>query len=172
VGALELKLGQPLGIRPEGEGPAPVLVGGGFEVFCFYGGLSREDVRGFAAGAISCGVYVEDAVPVLVLDIEHFGGLEVAFNIFAEPEDKRRAFFESNPRHDTANLVLCSHPEAVVHAVRVIRPGADLISRIKRACFDQLCLYGNITQCFQAMARIYGSIDPLDMRERVDMRPA
>lgn len=170
--ALTLQIGQALGIRPEGEGPAPVLVGGGFEVFFFYGGLSREEVSGFATGAVSCGVYVEDAIPVLVLDIEGFGGLEVAFNIFVEPEEKRRVFFESNPTGGTASIVLCDHPGAVVQAVRHIRPGAQTISEIKKACFDQLCLYKTIGQGFQAMRRIYDSISPEQMRTLTPMRPA
>jgi len=172
VTALDLQVGQALGIRPEGEGPAPVLVGGGFEVFFFYGGLSREEVQGFATGAISCGVYVEDSIPVLVLDIEHFGGLEVAFNIFVEPEDKRRQFFESNPAGGTAHIVLCDHPGSVVQAVRLIRPGTQAVSEIKKACFDQLHLYKNLTQCFQAMGRIYSSIGPEEMRGMVTLRPA
>lgn len=172
MGALSLKVGQTLGIRPEGEGPAPVLAGGGFDVFFFYGGLSGAEVRGFATGALTCGVYVEDAIPVLVLDIEGFGGLEVAFNIFAEPEDKRRAFFEAPPTLGEANIVLCGHPESVVLAVRAIRPGPFLVSEIKKACLDQLCLYRDITHCFRAMSRLYDQIDPEDMRGRVLMRPA
>ncbi|WP_243313902.1 hypothetical protein [Fundidesulfovibrio agrisoli] len=170
--ALDLQVGQALGIRPEGEGPAPVLVGGGFEVFFFYGGLSREEVQGFATGAVSCGVYVEDAIPVLVLDIENFGGLEVAFNIFVEPEEKRRQFFEAAPGGSTAHIVLCDHPGSVVQAVRLIRPGVQVISEIKKACFDQLTLYRNLSQCFQAMARIYDAISPEEMRRMVTMRPA
>ena len=172
MSALNLKLGQSLGIRPEGEGPAPVLVGGGFEVFFFYGGLSQEEVRGFSSGALSCGVYVEDAIPVLVLDIEGFGGLEVAFNIYAEPEDKRRTFFESSPSQATAHLVLCDHPESVVRAVRMIRPGPFLLAEIKKACLDQLCIYRDMAHCFRAMARLYDSISPEDMRERVLTRSA
>lgn len=172
MSALNLKLGQSLGIRPAGEGPAPVLVGGGFEVFFFYGGISPDEVRGFASGALACGVYVEEAIPVLVLDVEGFGGLEVAFNIFAEPEDKRRAFFESTPSLGTAHLVLCDHPDSVVRAVRTIHPGPLLISEIKKACLDQLSLYADISHCFRAMSRLYEAITPEDMRERVLMRPA
>lgn len=172
MSALNLKIGQSLGIRPEGEGPAPMLAGGGFEVFFFYGGLSPEEVRGFASGAVTCGVYVEEAIPVLVLDIEEFGGLEVAFNIHAEPEDKRRAFFESSPTLGSAHIVLCDHPEAVVRAVRAIRPGPLLMAEIKKACFDQLSLYKDMAHCFRAMARLYDSIGPEEMRERVVMRPA
>lgn len=172
MSALNLKLGQSLGIRPEGEGPAPVLAGGGFEVFFFYSGISQEEVDGFASGALSCGVYVEDAIPVLVLDIDGFGGLEVAFNIYAEPEDKRRAFFESNPLQGEAHLVLCGHPDSVVRAVRTIRPGAFMIAEIKKACLDQLSIYRDMTHCFRAMGRLYDAISPEDMRERTLMRPA
>lgn len=166
-----LKVGQTLGIRPECEGPAPVLVGGSFDVFFFYGGLSPAEVRGFAAGALTCGVYVEDAIPVLVLDIEGFGGLEVAFNIFAEPEDKRRAFFEAQPTLGEANIVLCGHPDSTVLAVRTIRPGAFLVSEIKKACLDQLALYRDISHCFRAMAQVWET-NQEDMRGRVLMRPA
>jgi len=172
VSALNLKVGQSLGIRPEGEGPAPMLAGGGFEVFFFHGGLTPSEVRGFASGALTCGVYVEDAIPILVLTIDGFGGLEVAFNIHAEPEDKRRAFFESAPAQGAAHLVLCDYPESVVRAVRAIRPGPWLMAEIKKACLDQLCLYKDLAHCFRAMARIYDSIGPEDMRERVLMRPA
>jgi hypothetical protein len=172
MNALNLTLGQSLGIRPPGEGPAPILAGGGFELFFFYGGLSVEEIRCFASGALTCGVYVEEAIPVLVLDIEGFGGLEVAFNIYAEPEEKRQAFFEQSPAQSTANLVLCGHPDPVVLAVRTIAPGPMLIAEIKKACFDQLCLYKDITGCFAAMGRIYSSIGPEDMRSRVLMRPA
>ena len=169
---MDLKIGQSLGVRPEGEGPAPVLVGGGFEVFCFYGELTPAEVRGFSSGGISCGVYVEEAIPVLVLDIEEFGGLEVAFNIFAEPENKRRAFFEAAPQAGSANLILCDHPGSVVRAVRTIRPGAMLLAEIKSACFDQLSLYPTMGQCFQAMSRLYDTLVPEDIRARVAMRPA
>ncbi len=172
TGALDLKIGDPLGVRPEGEGPAPVLVGGGFEVFCFYAGLTPAEVRGFASGHIACGVYVEEAIPVLVLDIEGFGGLEVAFNIFAEPENKRRAFFEAAPQAGSANLILCDHPDSIVRAVRIIRPGAMLLGEIKNACFDQLSLYRNMGQCFQAMSALYDTLGPEDIRARVVMRPA
>ena len=172
MSALNLKLGQSLGIRPSGEGPAPVLAGGGFEIFFFYGGLSQEEVRGFSSGALSCGVYVEDAIPVLVLDIEGFGGLEVAFNIYAELEDKRRAFFESSPSLAATHLVLCDHPDSVVRAVRVIRPGPNLLAEIKKACLDQLCVYKDLAHCFRAMSRLYDAISPEDMRERVLLRPA
>ena len=167
-----LTVGHSLGIRPEGEGPAPMLVGGGFEVFFFYGGLTPEEVQGFAEGALTCGVYVEQAVPVLVLDIEGFGGLEVAFNIHAETEDKRRAFFESLPGLGTARLVLCDHPSSVVRAIRAIRPGSGLIAEIKKACFDQLTLYRDMAQCFAAMSRVYAAIGPEEMRELTIMRPA
>ncbi|WP_243358475.1 hypothetical protein [Fundidesulfovibrio terrae] len=172
MSALDLKVGQSLGIRPAGEGPAPVLAGGGFEVFFFYEDISDAEARGFAAGALSCGVYVEDAVPVLVIDIEGFGGLEVAFNIYAEPEDKRRTFFESNPAMGIAHLVLCDFPDATVRAVRAIRPGPMLMAEIKKACLDQLSLYRDIGHCFRAMTRLYETIGPEDMRERVLMRPA
>jgi len=172
VSAANLKVGQSLGIRPEGEGPAPVLAGGAFEVFFFYGGLSEEEVSAFASAPLSCGVYVEDAIPVLVLDIEGFGGLEVAFNIYAEPEDKRRAFFEASPSLGEAHIVLCGHPDSVVRAVRAIRPGPLAMSEIKKACLDQLCLYKDISHCFRAMANLYRSIDPEDMRSRVLMRSA
>lgn len=172
MSALNLKVGQSLGIRPAGEGPAPVLAGGGFEVFFFYEGISAAEVRGFSAGALTCGVYVEDAVPVLVLDIEGFGGLEVAFNIYAEPEDKRRAFFEANPTLGAAHLVLCDYPDSTVRAVRPIRPGPLLMAEIKKACLDQLSLYRDISHCFRGMTRLYDSISPEDMRERVLMRPA
>jgi len=172
VRALNLQVGQALGLRPEGEGPAPMLAGGGFEIFFFYGGLTKGEVRSFAAGALGCGVYVEDAIPILVLDIEGFGGLEVAFNIHAEPEDKRRAFFESGQTQATANIVLCDHPGAVVRAVRTIRPGPRILAEIKNACLDQLALYQDLAHCFRAMTRIYGSISPEDMRGRVHLLPA
>ena len=172
MSALNLKVGQSLGIRPEGEGPAPMLAGGGFDVFFFYGGLTPDETRSFVSGALSCGVYVEDAIPVLVLDIEGFGGLEVAFNIHAEPEDKRRAFFESAPSLAAANIVLCDHPDPVVQAVRAIHPGPWIMADIKKACLDQLSLYQDLAHCFRAMARIYSSIGPEDMRERVILRPA
>lgn len=172
MGALDLTVGQPLGVTPEGEGPAPVLVAGGFEVFCFYAGLSPAEVRGFATGAISCGVFTHEAIPVLVLDIEGFGGLEVAFNIFAEPEAKRRLFFEAAPQPDATTLVLCDHPGAVVRAVRAIRPGAAILAEIKSACSDQLSLYQTMAQCYQAMSRLYDALGPEDIRARVAMRPA
>ena len=167
-----LAVGQSLGIRPEGEGPAPMLVGGGFEVFFFYGGLSEEEIRGFGSGTLACGVYVEQAVPVLVLDIEGFGGLETAFNIYAEPEDRRREFFESRPGLGSARIVLCDHPQAVVRAIRTIRPGPETVAAVKAACFDQLSLYHDISGCFSAMTRLYEAIGPEEMRERTLMRPA
>lgn len=166
-----LHVGQTLGVRPEAEGPAPVLVGGSFDVFCFYGGLSPAEVEGFARGGVLCGVYVENAIPVLALDIESFGWLEVAFNIFAEPEDKRRAFFESDPRTGSAGLILCDHPQSVVRAIRTIHPGPGPLAEIKKACLDQLALYSNLTQCFRAMTRLYESLGPDDIRSRVMMRP-
>jgi len=172
LSALNLQVGQFLGIRPEVEGPAPVLAGDGFEVFFFYGGLTAEEAQAFATGAAACGVYVEDAIPVLVLDVEGFGGLEVAFNIFAEPEDKRRRFLESATCRPSVNIVLCDHPEPVVRAVRQIRAGALAMTEIRRACFDQLCLYRDMAQCFQAMARLYEAIDRQEMRRRTAMRPA
>lgn len=170
--AAPLTVGQALGIRPEGEGPAPMLTGGGFEVFFFYAGLHAQEIQGFATGNLACGVYVEDAVPVLVLDIEGFGGLDVAFNIYAEPEDKRQAFFETQPSLGAARIILCDHPQAVVRAIRTIRPGAETIAAIKTACFDQLSLYHNLSDCFAAMTRLYNAISPEDIRERTPMRPA
>lgn len=172
MSALNLKVGQSLGIRPEGEGPAPMLAGGGFEVFFFYSGLTPEEVRGFGSGALTCGVYVQEAIPVLVLDIEGFGGLEVAFNIHAEPEDKRRAFLESSPAPGAAHLVLCDYPQSVVRAARAIRPGPRVMAEIKSACLDQLSLYRDMAHAFRAMGRLFDSIDPEEMRERVVMRPA
>ncbi|GAB6039157.1 hypothetical protein JCM15519_37160 [Fundidesulfovibrio butyratiphilus] len=164
-----LQVGQTLWVKPEGEGPAPVLVGASFDVFCFYGGLSAAEVEGFARGGVLCGVYVENAIPVLALDIEEFGLLVVAFNIFAEPEDKRRAFFESDPLAGSCGLILCDHPQSVVRAIRTIRPGPAAISEIKRACFDQLTLYPNITQCFAAMTKLFDSLSPDEIRNRVVM---
>lgn len=170
--AICLAVGQVLDVRPEGEGPAPVLAGGGFEVFCFYAGLTRAETEGFARGGIRCGVYVEDAIPVLILDIEGFGGLEVAFNIFAEPEEKRQAFFQSAPLAADARLILCDHPSSVVRAVRVIRPGLTAMTDIKQACFDQLIRHQTLARCFEAMTRLFDTVGPEDIRSRTLLRPA
>ncbi|GFK93524.1 hypothetical protein NNJEOMEG_01358 [Fundidesulfovibrio magnetotacticus] len=172
MSALSLRVGQSLGIRPEVEGPAPVLAGGTFEVFFFYADLTEEEVRAFTSAPLACGVYVEDAIPVLVLDIEGFGGLEVAFNLFAEPEEKRRAFLETVPARHEAIIVLCDHPDPVVRAVRQVRAGPMAITEIKRALFDQLSLYRDMTHCFQAMSRLFASVDPEEIRGRTLMRPA
>jgi hypothetical protein len=172
VGAARLKVGQMLGVRPECEGPAPVLTAQGVEVFCFQSGLTESEVRGFAHGAVLCGLYVDQAIPVLVLDVEGFGGLEVAFCVFTEPQDKRAAFFASDPALHTAHLVLCDFPEAVVRAVRAIHPGPAVMLRIRQALLDQAAAHQDINQCFSAMSDIYERLGPGDLRGLALMRPA
>ena len=172
MGALSLTIGQPLGITPEGEGPAPVLTGQGFEVFCFQAGLTPAEVSGFATGRVLCGLYVDQAIPVLVLDIEGFGGLEVALCIFTEPKDKQAAFFASDPATHSAHLALCDHPSSIVRAVRALNPGPAVMTRVRQALMDQPGRYRDINQCFAVMARIYQDLGPGDIRTRVSMRPA
>ena len=172
MGALSLKIGQPLGFKPEGEGPAPVLTGQGFEIFCFQGGLTLAEVAGFAGGPVSCGLYVDQAIPVLALDIEGYGAMEVAFCIFAEPEDTRAAYLDSDPLAHTAHLVLCDYPSSLVRAVRAINPAISLMARLRQGLMEQLGRYQGLDHCFKVIDSIYERLGPGDIRAMISMRLA
>ena len=162
----DIRIGKPLDFAPPGEGPIPYLAGATLHVYTFYAGLESQDVRAWTKGAIQYGVFVQDSIPFFLLDIAGFGELDMPLNIFWEPEEKQKEFFEGNPTANAIPLVLADYPEAIVRGVRLITIDPKIMFRIKETLFDQLSVYPSADACTENLSTIFESFDSYEMRER------
>jgi hypothetical protein len=126
----------------------PVLNQGGFDIFAFYSGLTGREVKDWLKGKARYGVFIEQSIPVFLLDLGKVWSLDVYFNMFHETEATRQAFFEGDPGSSRISLILAAYPEPVIQAVRTLRIDPDLMLRLKEACFDQLSRYRSKDECF------------------------
>ena len=90
---MTLTVGQPLDIKPSNEGYVPVFNGPGFDIIAFYSDLTQADIDVWLTGQLLHGIYVEQSIPIFILDLGKTWSLDIYLNILAEPEQFRRRFF-------------------------------------------------------------------------------
>lgn len=165
-----LNVGQALGSPPPSEGYMPVLNGASFDIFAFYSGLREKETKDWLKGKVRYGAFIEQSIPVFLLDLGKTWSLDVYFNMFHESEETRKPFFEGDPRSNRVALILASYPEPVIRAVRSIRVDPDLMIRIKEACFDQLSRYRSKDECFIEAEMILEQYDSKALRAKAAMQ--
>jgi hypothetical protein len=162
----DLSVGQTLGSIPPGQGLMPVLNGPSFDIIGFYSNLSSKKIREWQQGKLRYGVFVQDGIPIVLIDLGRIWRLDIHFNILQEPHDVRRAFFEGDPEATRVHLALASHPSVVVLAKRSFQLDPSLMMRIKEACFTQLSAYPSAEECSRNIERIYAREDSRTLRKK------
>lgn len=165
-----LSAGQSLQSAPPSEGYMPVLNQGSFDIFAFYSGLTEKEVKDWLKGKARYGVFIEQSIPVFLLDLGKAWSLDVYFNMFHETESTRKPFFESDPGSNRVAIILAAYPEPVVQAVRTLRIDPDLMIRLKEACFDQLSRYRSKDECFIEAEMILERYDSKALRAKAAMQ--
>ncbi len=92
--------------------------------------------------------------------------LDFYLNIFREPSENRRPFFEGDPEHTDVHMALASYPSVIVLAERSIRIDPGQMMQIKVACFTQLSAYHSAEECSGVIDRIYARYDSKALRQR------
>jgi hypothetical protein len=165
----EIRIGRPLDFDPPGEGPIPYFSGATLHIYTFYSRLQDQDVRAWTKGGLQYGVFVRKAIPFFLLDIDGFGELDMPLNVFLEPEEKQREFFEGNPNANAIPLVLAEYPCPTVRAVRLIAIEPRVMFQIKETLFDQLSTYPDAESCTAKLSAIFEALDSYQMRERTTL---
>lgn len=165
-----LAVGQSLKSAPPSEGYMPVLNQGSFDIFAFYSGLSGKEVKDWLKGKARYGLFLEQSIPVFLLDLGKTWSLDVYFNMFHESEDTRKHFFEGDPGSNRVALILASYPEPVIQAVRTLHIDPGLMLRIKEACFDQLSRYRSKDECFVEAEMILEQHNSKALRAKAEMQ--
>jgi len=161
-----LSVGQTLGSIPPSQGTMPVLNGPSFDVIAFYSDLSHREVRDWQEGRLRYGVFIQEGIPILLLDLGKTWRLDIYLNIFREPSESRRPFFEGDPESTDVHLALASYPSVIVMAKRSIRIDPSHMMQIKEACFTQLSAYHSAEECSCVIDRIYARYDSKALRQR------
>ncbi|MCF8104787.1 MAG: hypothetical protein K9K64_04845 [Desulfohalobiaceae bacterium] len=164
-----LKAGQPLGVTPPFEGYMPVLNRASFDIIAFFSGLTPRDLRDWVKGKIRYGLYVENGIPIFLLDLGKTWSLDVYFNMHQEKEEQRKEFFEGEPGYTKVNLTLVSYTDTIVQGIRSIDVGQEFMMALKEACFDQLSRYANKDDCFLAAETILQSSGSKSLRKKTEM---
>jgi len=113
---MTITVGQPIGITPPEEGYMPILKGPSFDVIAFFSNLSESQILDWLTGGVDYGVFVEDDIPIFLLDLGNTWTLNVHINILVESEEDQRAFFEGDPNATNVSLTLASYPKTIVQA--------------------------------------------------------
>ncbi len=152
--SMKLKVGEPIECKPPREGCMPVINGPSFDLIAFFSDLTKQEINDWLKGKIAYGVYIEESIPVFLLDLGKSWQLDVYLNIHQENEDVRKQFFEGDPNQTRMILTLVSYSEAIVKAIRTI--GIDPVNmlRIKEACFEQVLKYPSKEACQKTALKI------------------
>ena len=164
-----LRVGQSIGSIPPSEGLMPVINGPSFDIIALYSGLSTREVKDWQDGRLRYGVFVQEGIPFLLLDLGKVWELDISLNMFGESRESRRAFFEGDPETTEVHLVLASYPSVVILAKRTVRLDPEDMRRIKEACLTQLSAYPSAQACRRVIDRISAAYDSTAMRKRAGM---
>jgi len=162
----DLSVGQTIGSIPPGQGLMPVLNGPSFDVIGFYSNLSSKKIRDWQQGKLRYGVFIQEGVPIVLIDLGRIWRLDIHLNILQESHEVRRAFFEGDPETTSVHLALASHPSVVILAKRAFQLDPALMMRIKEACFTQLSAYPSAEECSRVIDRIYAHHDSRTLRKK------
>lgn len=166
---MTLTVGQPLGVTPPFEGYMPVLNKASFDIIAFFSGLTPRDQRDWLKGKIRYGLFVENGIPIFLLDLGKIWSLDVYFNMHQEKEELRKEFFEGDPGQTQINLTLVSYTDTIVQGIRSIEVGQKFMMALKEACFDQLSRYSNKDDCFLEAEAILQATDSRSLRKKAKM---
>ncbi len=166
---MRFAVGKPLGVIPPLEGYMLVFNGASFDIIAFFSGLTKRDRKDWQQGTARYGLYVENDIPIFLLDLGKTWSLDVYFNMHQEQEELRKKFFEGDPGHTEISLVLVSCPEAVVQGIRTIEIEAKFMMALKEVCFDQLSQYSNKDDCFLTAETILQDADSKALRKKAAM---
>lgn len=167
--SMKLKVGEPIECKPPREGCMPVINGPSFDLIAFFSDLTKQEINDWLKGKVTYGVFIEESIPVFLLDLGKSWQLDVYLNIHQENEDVRKQFFEGDPNQTRMILTLVSYSEAIVKAIRTI--GIDPVNmlRIKEACFDQLSKYSSKETCLEAAENILNNSGGKQLRKKTKM---
>ena len=149
-----LTVGQPIGSSPPKEGYMPIFNGPSFDIVAFYSNITQDQLDDWLKGEVQYGIYIENQIPVLILDLGKTWSLDVYLNIIREDEETRRQFFEGDPTHTEMHLILVSFEDAVVQGIRTIAIDPNIMVQIKEACFHQLSKFSSKEECEEAAEKI------------------
>ena len=151
---MTLTVGQPLDITPSQEGYLPVLNGPSFDIVAFYSDITQAGLNDWLYGQIQHGIYVEQSIPIFILDLGQTWNLNISLNILSEDEKIKKKFFEGDPKHTRMHLILTSYPDTIVQGIRTIAIDPDLMRTIKEVCFNQASKYSSQEECQAAIEEI------------------
>ena len=159
-----LTVGQPIGSNPPKEGYMPILNGSSFDIVAFYADITQEQLDDWLKGEVHYGIYIENRIPVLILDLGKSWSLDVFLNILREDEEGRRQFFEGDPKHTEIHLILVSFEDAVVQSIRTIAIDPNIMAQIKEACFNQPAKFSSKEDCQEAAEKILDKYNSATLR--------
>jgi hypothetical protein len=151
---MTFSVGHPIGCTPPKEGYMPIVNGSSFDIIAFFSNLKDREQRDWLKGKAGYGVYIENSIPVFLLDLGKSWSLDVYLNILQEKEDIRKAFFEGDPNKTQIMLTLVSYSDTIVRGIRTIVIDPNIMLKIKEACFDQLSNYASKDACQQAADKL------------------
>ncbi len=151
---MTLTVGKPLGVTPPLEGYMPVLNGASFDIIAFFSGLTEKQKNDWLRGKIRYGLYIENDIPMFLLDLGKTWSLDFYFNMHQEREELRKLFFEGDPGHAKIILTLISYSDAIVQGIRTIGIEPKIMLALKEACFEQLSIFSDKHDCFLAAEAI------------------
>jgi len=132
----------------------PILKGPSFDIVAFYSNITQDQLDDWLKGEAQYGIYIENRIPVLILDLGSTWSLDVYLNILREDEETRSRFFEGDPSHTEMHLILVSFEDAVVQGIRTIAIDPNIMVQIKEACFHQLSKFSSKEECEEAAEKI------------------
>lgn len=162
-------IGEPLGVTPPADGHMPVLDQGSFDLITFASGLKSKAIKDWNKGKGSYGVYIEKSIPVFLLNLGTSWTIDVYFNVFLEPAEKRCHFFEDDPGTLSVHLYLVSTDNAVVRAFRSLELDPQEMLRLKEACFDQITCYSSKDECYIEAELLLHQMDSKALRRKTNV---
>jgi len=166
---ITMTVGQPIGCTPPKEGYMPVINGSSFDIIAFFSNLTDKEQRDWLQGKAGYGLYIENSIPLFLLDLGRAWSLDVYLNILQEDEDIRKNFFEGDPHHTQVILTLVSYSDAIVRGIRTIAIDPDIMIKLKEACFNQLTQYPSKEQCHRAAEELLARYDGNQLRSKAEM---
>lgn len=161
-----LTVGQPIGFTPPKEGYMPVINGSSFDILAFFSNLTDKEQKDWLKGKARYDVYIENSIPVFLLDLGKTWSLDVFFNILQENEDIRKNFFEGDPNHTQISLILVSYSDSIIRGIRTIAIDTDIMLKLKEACFGQLVQYPSKEACQKAAEVILDKYNADQLRKK------
>ena len=64
-----IKVCEPIECKPPREGYMPVINGPSFDIIAFFSDLTKQEINDWLKGKIRYGVYIEESIPVSLLDL-------------------------------------------------------------------------------------------------------